>query len=259
LWEYRGEKFHFVRTIREYKYPVVGIVYVGVGLAVATDDAIINIWDLKMLAPLWTHDLSQLPFKLYSLKIKDLVWAKNKLLLTTYSGDFVTIHTEPKKLMKKDSFLYLIDGKRYRNIVKLNGKLTCSLLIQKEAVAPAHQAGERTNDSLLMVGSESSAVESISLRSRELVEVGSVGDQIICMDGIQFPSGAFLTVFGTSKGKIIIKIDWEYIPNTFEADGSIRCLKITTDSEYLVAASDTGSLYVFTKQYKNYFYSPPKR
>ena len=110
-----------------------------------------------------------------------------------------------------------------------------------------------------MVGSESSLVESISLRSREILEVGSIGDQITCMDGVLFESGAFLTVFGTSKGKLIIKIDWEYIPNSFQSDGSITCIKLSKDTLYLVCTSYNGSLYVFTKYNKNYFDGMPKQ
>ena len=134
LWEYRAQGFKYTRMVHEYKYSVVQLLYVGIGVAVCTDDAIISVWDLRMMDVLYIHDMSQLTFKLNSLKIKNVAWARDKIMLDTYSGDFVSISIKPKKEMKKDSFIYSIDGKRYRNIVKLNGKLTCSLLIEKKGV-----------------------------------------------------------------------------------------------------------------------------
>lgn len=124
----------FQRIVKEYKYPVVQMEFLDTEICVATDDAIIYVWDCRMEDCLKSLDLSHLPFRLQSLKIKNVVWAKEKILIATYSGDLVQLNPELKKELIKGSFIYSIDGKRFRNIFKLNKTLTSSLMIRKKDV-----------------------------------------------------------------------------------------------------------------------------
>lgn len=109
-------------------------------ICVATDDAIIYVWDCKMETCLKNLDLSHLPFRLQSLKIKNIVWAKDKLLVTTHSGDFIQLHSEFKKELKKGTFIYSIDGKRFKNIFKLSKTLTSALINRKRDVITVDSA-----------------------------------------------------------------------------------------------------------------------
>jgi hypothetical protein len=251
LWEHTNGQFAYKKTLKVYKYPVVHIVFVENGIAITTDDAIIHIWDLGLTTSLRSLDLSHLPFKLHSLKIKNIVYTKRHLLLNTYSGDFIRVGVEMRKELKKKTFVYEVDGKRYRNIVKLNGRLTCSLYMEAKS-------DERSSASI-MVGSESSAVSNISIGTRELIEISSVGDPILCMDGISFANGGMLSAYGTSKGRVLVKLDWETSPNTFNANSPILCLKLTRDCHHLVLASQNGIVYLFTNHSKSFFHTSPKQ
>lgn len=109
-----------------------------------------------------------------------------------------------------------------------------------------------------MVTSDTSTVVTIDTVSHEPIESTSVGDEILCMDGYYFESGALLSVFGTLKGRIIILIDWDSFPNNFHANGPINCIKITKDGKFMIATTEAGSIYLFTEHNESYFNGPPK-
>lgn len=67
-----------------------------------------------------------------------MVWASDKLLVTTYSGDFIQLNLKLKKELKKGSFVYSISGKKYKNLVKLNKVVTSSLLLRTKNVILLH-------------------------------------------------------------------------------------------------------------------------
>lgn len=94
--------------------------------------------------------------------------------------------------------------------------------------------------------------------SHEIVETTSVGDEILCMDGYYLENGALLSTFGTIKGRIVILIDWDNIPNSFQANGAINCIKITKDGKYLIVSTEAGRIYLFTEHNQSYFNGPPK-
>lgn len=133
-WKVNDDDLIYDRIVKEYKYPVVQLEFVSQGIGVATDDAIINIWDICMETCIRSFDLSQLPFKLQSLKVKNMIWARDKLLVSTFSGDFIQLNLEPRKELKKGSFVYSIFGKKFKNIVKLNKIVTSSLLLRRKNV-----------------------------------------------------------------------------------------------------------------------------
>lgn len=138
VWRIQADDVHFEQVVKEYKYPVVQIEFVSTGVGIATDDAIINIWDVSMQTCTRSFDLSQLPFKLQSLKIKNMIWAKDKLLVTTFSGDFIQLNMDLRKELKKGSFVYSIHGKKFKNVFKLNKIVTSCLLLRKKNVNDNH-------------------------------------------------------------------------------------------------------------------------
>lgn len=135
MWKIEEDDLALDRIVKEFKYPVVQIEYVSQGVGIATDDAIITVWDVCMQTCTRSFDLSQLPFKLNSLKIKNMIWARDKMLVTTFSGDFIQLSLEHRKELKKGSFVYSIKGKKFKNLVKLNKMVTSSLLLRRKKVS----------------------------------------------------------------------------------------------------------------------------
>jgi WD40 repeat protein len=111
---------------------------------------------------------------------------------------------------------------------------------------------------VLVIGSDTSQVVTLDIAKHEPMEISTIGDEIMCMDGFSFKTGAQLTVFGTRKGRILMKIDWDALPNDFEADGPINCVKITKDGLFMLVTSEAGSIFLFTKHNESYFNGAPK-
>lgn len=109
-----------------------------------------------------------------------------------------------------------------------------------------------------MLGSDTSQVVTIDIMSHESIEISTIGDEIMCMDGFNFETGAQLTVFGTKKGRLLMKVDWDTLPNDFEAKSPINCVKFTKDGLFMLVTSEAGSIYLFTKHNDSYFAGNPK-
>jgi hypothetical protein len=93
---------------------------------------------------------------------------------------------------------------------------------------------------------------------REPIEISTIGDEVLCIDGFCFSTGTQLIVFGTKKGRLLLKLDWDTLPNDFEANAPINCIKITKDGLYMLVTTETGSIYLFTKHNDSYFSANPK-
>jgi hypothetical protein len=91
------------------------------------------------------------------------------------------------------------------------------------------------------------------------MNISSLGDSVNCMDTFLFPTVGQLTAFGTVRGKIVVRKDWEILPNTFDSKDPIVDLKFTRDGAYLLAANQGGILYLFVKDVFGYFNAPPKQ
>jgi WD40 repeat protein len=131
LWEFDGEEFKAPRTIVDYKHEIIEIIYLESGLGITTDDSLIHIWDLGLKNSLKDIDLSNMPFKLYSLRLKNIVSAKDKIFFNTYDGDMIMLNLKYKRECSKNTFIYKFDAKRLKNIVKLKDNLTSLTLIER--------------------------------------------------------------------------------------------------------------------------------
>jgi hypothetical protein len=134
LWTYDGSSLKHDRLVQEYNYSIIEILLLKDSIALASDDAIIYIWNIELTNCLYELNLSHLNFKLYSLKIKNIRRARDRLLLNTFNGDMIFLDTSMRSVFEKDTFLYKISGKRLKNIVSFSGKLKTLEIIEQRAV-----------------------------------------------------------------------------------------------------------------------------
>ena len=66
VWEH-DDNFEFQRILENYKHEIIAIIYLKSGIGIVTDDSFIHMWDLHLNSNFKNIDLSNLPFKLYSL------------------------------------------------------------------------------------------------------------------------------------------------------------------------------------------------
>lgn len=76
-----------------------------------------------------------MPLKLYSLKLKNLVPAQDKIFFNTYEGDMIKLDLKLKKQWSKNSFICKYDARRIKNIVQLKDNLTSLTLIERVSLA----------------------------------------------------------------------------------------------------------------------------
>jgi hypothetical protein len=79
------------------------------------------------------------------------------------------------------------------------------------------------------------------------------------MDSLAFDDGGIIFAFGSSKGRILIRFDWEERPKGFECNKAIMDVKFSPDAAYLIAACENHHLYVFNYNNNSYFQFPPKQ
>jgi hypothetical protein len=133
VWPFINEAFSTPRQVVDYKHKIIEIIHLESGVGITTDDSLIHIWDLSLKTALKDIDLATMPFKLYSLKLKNIVAAKSKIFFNTDDGDMIILNLNYKKQCSKNTFIYNLDAKRVKNIVKLKDSLTSLTLIERVA------------------------------------------------------------------------------------------------------------------------------
>ena len=132
IWEYdEEEEFQYSRVLSDYKHEIVEIIYLENEVGIATEDSFIHLWDLFFKTPLKYIDLSNMPLKLYSLKLKNIVPAGDKIFFNTYEGDMIKLDLKLKKEWSKNSFICKYEASRIKNIVQLRDNLTSLTLIER--------------------------------------------------------------------------------------------------------------------------------
>lgn len=131
LWTNDNQEFVNPKQVCAYKHEIIEIIHLESGIGITTDDSLIHIWDFSMKVLQKDIDLSNMPFKLYSLKLKNIVGAKDKVFFNTYDGDMIMLNLRYKKECSKNTFIYKFDAKRIKNIVKLKDSLTSLTLIER--------------------------------------------------------------------------------------------------------------------------------
>lgn len=94
--------------------------------------------------------------------------------------------------------------------------------------------------------------------SHKLVDKWDVGEPVTCMDHLVFPDSGTLFAFGTSTGKVLMRIDWEEMPSSFECRKGITDVKFSSDGYYLIVACEDQFLYIFTNSSNSYFQFAPR-
>ena len=130
-WKNNDKEFVNPRLVFDYQTEIIDIIPLDSGIAVTTDASVIQIWDFNMKVSKKGIDLQNMPFKLYSLKLKNIVGVKDKVFFNTYDGDMIMLNLRYKKGCSKNSFIYKYDAKRIKNIVKLKDSLTSLTLIER--------------------------------------------------------------------------------------------------------------------------------
>lgn len=131
VWDYIEDEFSCVKVLSDYKHEIIEIIYLKNEIGIATEDSFIHLWDLSLKEPLKYIDLSNMPLKLYSLKLKNIVSAEDKIFFNTYEGDMIKLDLKLKKEWSKNSFICKYDARRIKNIVQMRDNLTSLTLIER--------------------------------------------------------------------------------------------------------------------------------
>ena len=78
------------------------------------------------------------------------------------------------------------------------------------------------------------------------------------MDSLAFPDGGIIFAFGSAKGRIMLRFDWEEIPKSFECGKAVTDIRFSSDAAYLIAACENQKIFVFIYNNNSYFQFAPK-
>jgi len=113
---------------------------------------------------------------------------------------------------------------------------------------------QKEDDSILYIGGSKTVIYAFSLQSHEIIDIWTVGENITSMDCLSQQEGSTLLAFGSEKGNIFLRQDWEELPKNFEPkdsgkDSKIMDLKFSSDGEFLIAAAvenqDQYTIFIF--------------
>ena len=69
-------------------------------------------------------------------------------------------------------------------------------------------------------------IYAFSLQSHEIIDIWTVGENITSMDCLSQQEGSTLLAFGSEKGNIFLRQDWEELPKLFQAKHNMDPIKI---------------------------------
>ena len=75
--------------------------------------------------------MTNFSFKLFNFYVCDLVFADDKLIVTTTEGDVVEVHFTQKEEWNSNNFVHKLKAQRINYITKLSGNLKALSLLEK--------------------------------------------------------------------------------------------------------------------------------
>ena len=73
------------------------------------------------------------------------------------------------------------------------------------------------------------------------------------MDCLNTQDGGIVFVFGTYKGKIVLRYDWEEYPKSYICGSRILAIKFSPNCGHIIAASENKNIYIFPYMNNSYF------
>ena len=236
------------KVIIDYKKGINKIInYDKKYLIILTKESKMFLWDLYEEKYLKEFDLTLLPVRLKSFEIKTIVKGNKKnLFFSTLEGDLVKMSLNHKKKWKKNLYVETQKAKRFNNIIQLKNKFnTMSIL-------------EREDEKLIFIGGEDSQIYGFSTNDHDLIDKWSIGDSVTTMDCLSTEDGGIIFAFGTEKGKIVLRYDWEEFPKSFQCGKKILDIKFSPNCSHIVATSENQFIYIFRFSNGSYFEFPHK-
>lgn len=147
----------FVCVLDDYKVKVTCISKCFEGIAFATADGKIHIWDEYLYKAQKIIDINQMPFKILSSMIVALDFNQKRLLVTTINGDVIEI------ILTDAGSSKTIKAHRVNTVVRITGRHNKALTILSQT--------EQT----IMMGGDNGVVSSFDIQTHELIDIWSVG------------------------------------------------------------------------------------
>ena len=216
-------------------------------LLIYTEDAMMYIWNMHSNKVVKEIELTLLPLRLQSLKIKDIIKGEpDYIYFSTIEGDMARLCLNYHKKWFNNFFVNEIKVERFDNIVYLKNNYNCITLLEQE------------NEKIVFIGGDNSQVFAFSTTKHELVDKWSLSDALTCMDCVATDEGGTAFAFGTQKGTVMLRFDWEEYPKSFNCGKEITCIKFTPNASHIIAASANQFAYIFIHHNGSYFDFPPK-
>lgn len=167
------------------------------------------------------------------------------MFFSTWEGEIVKLRLveKSKSNIEKNQTIELKKARKFENIIQLKGDFRCLSLL------------ERDEEKMAFVAGDASQIYGFSHSGHEQIDQWTIGEQVTAMDCKNSIEGGIIFAFGTSKGSIIIRQDWEEQLVRFQSSEKkqILCVKFDLDGKYLVGCSADSHVYIFIKTNESYF------
>ena len=216
-------------------------------LLILTNDSVFYVWDLCLNDYVKEIELTLLPIRLQSMQLKDVCKGEDTLVyFSTVGGDLVQLDISYRKKWFNNMFVNEIKVQKFDNIVKLKNNYNCLTLLERE------------NEKMIFLGGDDAQIFGFSVKNHELIDKWSIGDSVSCMDCVSTEDGGIAFAFGTKKGMILLRFDWEEFPKNFTCGKEIIAIKFTPNASHIIALSVNQYIYVFAYHNGSFFEFPPK-
>ena len=113
------------------------------------------------------------------------------------------------------------------------------------------------NESVVFVVTNDSNLFGFMCSDHSMFYCQSIGSSISALWGLSNPMGGFMLAFGSQKGVVSLKSNFDDLPDKFECGVRINCLMYSENLRYLIIGAHYSKVFICEFQKDNIFDTKP--
>jgi len=178
---------NYIAVLEDYGCEVTCMSKCFEGIAIATIQGRIFIWDVGLLAEQRVIDINDLPFKVLSSFIVSMDYDQRRMLVLTMNGDVIELS------LNEVGSGEAVKAQRVQSVVRI----TCQSMKALTILTQIEQT--------IIVAGDNGLVSSYDISTHELIDVWHVGSSISSLAALELEEGGFVLAAGTDDGNIILR------------------------------------------------------
>ena len=178
----------------QFETPVISMCYCSIGIAIATWEGLVQIWDSLLSSPRFTLNLQDAQDPMFCFNISTIDFNKNQIMVLTIAGDLLQYNYEEVD-NGNNEILQKFSEKRVSTVLQVPGSMRAMSILDQ-------------TEQQVIIGGDDGLLLTFDIATHTLVDLWAVGAKITAIASLSLEEG-FMTAVGTVNGHMLIRQDYD--------------------------------------------------